>query len=68
MVGLWIPDADESIQLDSRYSVRVANRDAPWWTTVDGKYGVNILETVKKMELKLLKLLFCCPSEKLMVP
>lgn len=46
MVGLWLPDADESIQLDSRYAVRTANRDTPWWTTADGKYGVNILGTV----------------------
>ncbi len=47
MVGLWMPDADESIQLDSRYAVRTANRDTPWWTTADGKYGVNILGSVK---------------------
>ncbi|NOX67146.1 MAG: DUF4832 domain-containing protein [Chlorobi bacterium] len=47
MLGLWMPDADESIRLDSRYAVRTANRDTPWWTTADGKYGVNILGTVK---------------------
>jgi len=47
MVGFWLPDADESIQLYSRYAVHVANRDVPWWTTADGKYGVNILGTVK---------------------
>jgi len=29
-------DADESIQMDSRYAVRVANNDSPWWTTADG--------------------------------
>jgi Domain of unknown function (DUF4874)/Domain of unknown function (DUF4832) len=46
MIGLWLPDADESIKLDSRYAVRVANRDAPWWTTAEGKFGVNILGTV----------------------
>lgn len=27
MLGLWMPDADESIQMDSRYAVRVANND-----------------------------------------
>ena len=34
MPGLWVPDADESIQMDSRYAVRVANNDSPWWTTL----------------------------------
>ena len=47
MLGLWLPDTDESIQLDSRYAVRTANDDVPWWTTADGKYGVNILGTIK---------------------
>ena len=47
MLGLWLPDAEESIQLDSRYAVRTANRNVPWWTTADGKYGVNILGTIK---------------------
>ena len=46
MLGLWLPDADESIQMDSRYAVRTANRDVPWWTTADGRYGINILGTV----------------------
>lgn len=41
-----MPDADKSIANDARYAVRVANRDAPWWTTADGKFGVNILRTV----------------------
>jgi hypothetical protein len=35
MLGLWMPDADESIQMDSRYAVRTSNRDFPWWTTAD---------------------------------
>jgi len=47
MLGLWMPDADESIQSDSRYAVRVANNDSPWWTTVDDKFGVNILGAIK---------------------
>jgi hypothetical protein len=46
MLGLWLPDADESIRMDSRYAVRTANRDVSWWTTGDGRYGVNILGTV----------------------
>jgi len=46
MLGLWMPDADERIQLDSHYAVRTANEDVPWWTTADGKFGVNILGTI----------------------
>ncbi|NOX66931.1 MAG: DUF4832 domain-containing protein, partial [Chlorobi bacterium] len=53
MLGLWMPDADESIRLDSRYAVRTANRDTPWWTTADGKYGVNILGTIKVCKINL---------------
>ncbi len=47
MLGLWLPDADETIHFDSRYAVRTANRDVPWWTTADGQYGVNILGSIK---------------------
>jgi hypothetical protein len=43
MVGLAMPDASDQIADDARFSVRVANRDVPWWTTADGKDGVNIL-------------------------
>ena len=50
MLGVWLPDADESMKNDSRYAVRAANGDVPWWTTADGKYGVNILGTVKISE------------------
>ena len=46
MLGLWLPDGSERIRMDSRYAVRTANRDVPWWTTADGRYGVNILGTV----------------------
>jgi hypothetical protein len=38
--------SDQSLHLYSHYAVRTANGDVPWWTTVDGKYGVNILGTV----------------------
>jgi hypothetical protein len=34
MPGLWVPDADENIQMDSHYAVRVDNNDSPWWTTL----------------------------------
>ena len=47
MLGLWLPDASPGIAGDARYAVRVANRDAPWWTTASGEYGVNILGTVE---------------------
>ena len=47
LMGLWLPDASESIRTDSRYAIRMANRDVPWWETADGKYGVNILGTLK---------------------
>ncbi|MBN1343535.1 MAG: DUF4832 domain-containing protein [Phycisphaerae bacterium] len=46
-LGLWMPDAYESIRMDSRYAVRVANRDVPWWTGKDGRYGVNVLGEVR---------------------
>ena len=46
-VGLWLPDVAESIRLDARYAVRVANRDVPWWVNGEGKYGVNVLGIVQ---------------------
>ena len=42
-IGLWLPDAYESISMDSRYAVRLANRDVAWWVDPDGKYGINII-------------------------
>jgi hypothetical protein len=42
-LGLWLPDAQPSIQHDPRYAVRLANRDAPWAVSADGRYGVNVL-------------------------
>ena len=50
LLGLWLPDASESIRTDARYAIRVANRNAPWWETADCRYGVNILGTVKITE------------------
>lgn len=42
-MGLWLPDATDSLRFDSRYAVRFANRNAPFFN--DTKYGVNILGT-----------------------
>ena len=46
-IGLWLPDAAESLRLDSRYAIRVANRDVPWWTDPRGNYGINLLGVVE---------------------
>jgi len=46
LLGLWLPDAADTIRQDARYAVRVANRDVPWWTTPSGEYGVNVLGNV----------------------
>lgn len=45
-VGLWLPDASESLRLDPRYAVRVANGDVPWWCDREGRYGINVLGTL----------------------
>jgi len=45
-LGLWLPDAAESLRYDPRYAIRVANRDVPWWTDGDGGYGINVLGAV----------------------
>lgn len=42
-LALWMPDYLKSIRLNPDYSIRVANRDVPWWTDNDGKYGANVL-------------------------
>ncbi len=36
-LGLWLPDAAESIRMSQDYAVRVANHDVPW------QNGINIL-------------------------
>ena len=46
-LGLWMPDASETIRKDSRYAVRFANRDIPWWTDDNGRYGANILGSIQ---------------------
>ena len=45
-VGLWLPDAAESLRLDPRYAVKVANGDVLWWVNAQGKYGLNVLATI----------------------
>lgn len=45
-VALWLPDDAPSLRLDPRYAVRLANRDAVWWTDEAGRYGANILGLV----------------------
>ena len=41
-----MPDAADSLKLDPRYAVRVANGDVSWWTDKDGRYGINLLGAV----------------------
>ncbi len=45
--GLWLPDPSNRLRLDPRYAIRVANRDLPWWTDSRGRYGINILGTIR---------------------
>ena len=42
-LGIWMPDNAESINKDARYSIRLANRNVPWWTGKAESYGVNIV-------------------------
>ena len=44
-LGLWIPDGSEQLMHNPRYAIRCANGDVEWFTTRDGKYGVNVLTT-----------------------
>jgi hypothetical protein len=46
-LGLWLPDAAPELRLDARYTVRLANRDAPWWTDREGHYGIHLLGIVE---------------------
>ena len=47
VLGLWLPDAYETLRMDPRYAVRTANGDVPWWTDHAGCYGVNLLGAVE---------------------
>ena len=46
-LGLWIPDGSDRLKYNPRYAIRCANGNTTWWTSADGKYGVNILTTVE---------------------
>lgn len=46
-LGLWMPDASKILRKDSRYAIKVANRDIPWWIDDKGNYGVNILGVIQ---------------------
>jgi len=50
MLGLWMPDADNSIRKDPRYAVRAANGNVPWWRDAAGQYGVNVLGSIRLTE------------------
>jgi hypothetical protein len=41
-VGLWLPDAAESLRMDPRYAVRLANGNVLWWRDRQDRYGINV--------------------------
>ncbi len=49
-LGLWMPDSYESLRMDPRYAIRVANRNIPWWTDADRGYGINIIGVVQLIQ------------------
>ena len=46
-LGLWLDDVKDSIRLDPKFAIRVANRDSEWWVSAEGTYGVNVLHTIR---------------------
>lgn len=46
-LGLWLPDAADSLRTRPDYAVRVANGDVPFWVSDDGQYGVNVVGAVQ---------------------
>lgn len=46
-IGLWLPDSDPALHLDSHYAIRCSNRDSAWWVGPGGSYGVNLLGTIE---------------------
>lgn len=46
-LGLWIPDGSERLKYNPRYAIRCANSDTEWKLSDDGKYGINVLTTLK---------------------
>lgn len=49
-VGLWLPARRDTVRLDPRYAIRLANRDTPWWTSPGGRYGVNLLGEINVIQ------------------
>ncbi len=49
-IGFWMPDAAENLRHDPRYAIRAANRDVEWWTDEEGRFGVNVIGTMKISE------------------
>ncbi|MDO5565309.1 MAG: DUF4832 domain-containing protein [Planctomycetia bacterium] len=54
-IGLWLPDASDSIRFNSQYAIRLANRDTFWWTKTSSdnghsQYGINIVGSVEVQE------------------
>lgn len=49
-LGLWLPDAAESLRFRPEYAVRVANGDVPFWISDDGRYGINLLGALHVLE------------------
>ena len=45
-IGLWLPDAAESLRLNPLYAVRVANDDTVWWRDGQNRYGINVFGIV----------------------
>ncbi|MDQ1328173.1 MAG: hypothetical protein QG641_1458, partial [Candidatus Poribacteria bacterium] len=46
-IGLWLPDAYDSLRMDPKYAIRFANRDVPWWVDADGNYGINVMGIIE---------------------
>lgn len=45
-LGLWIPSGNEELKYNAKYAIRCANEDTEWYTSPDGKYGINVLTTI----------------------
>lgn len=46
-LGLWLPDGADRLKFNPRFAIRCANGDVPWWTSADGRYGVNLLTEIR---------------------
>lgn len=45
-LGLWLPDKSERLRMNPAYAIRVANGDVPFWRSIGGQYGINLLGVV----------------------